>query len=470
MTFRIFLSSTAFAALLSHAALAATPWPLGVFPPTTSYGGGYSTEATFAAQMGVPQAAIENFYVDFTQVPANWRGSSDYNLSGFDTPSTNGGPTGPTNPWSAASGVIPMGVVPMETTNSAGPNYDTVLQNYTAGDYDSMLQGMVGDWANAGYKTQYWRPGVEMNEYGSGSCNSDTTCTGYWRSAFAHIYTVMHAAAASDGVKLSIIWNPGADAGGSIDPTASNGYWPGAAYVDIIGLDLYGNAYPDNSSNPCPNYTTLNLTCDPAGGGTALGLLNALAFAKAQGKPVGFPETGAGGNGDGTSASGGLDNPLFPAWLAGILRATSTQIAFVSLWDSNGGCQCAFTPASSAGKPLEAAAWAANFGGSAPPLKPPVVTPPPVIHAASAAGTQLPPVPVPPIATIYDTSGNAWTITAGKQIARNGVVVPSSSGVVALYWTGTQLDQLNTYGKWWTQPLDGSAGVSIAAPAGYVAG
>jgi hypothetical protein len=141
------------------------------------------------------------------------------------------------------------------------------------------------------------------------------------------------------------------------------------------------------------------------------------------------------------------------------------KVDFVSIWNANGGGAYCFTCDGS--KPLEAAAWAANFGASAPPV---VVTPPPVAHAASPAGTQLPPVPVPPITTIYDTAGTAWTLpTSGGQIFRNGVVVPSSAGVVALFWTGTQLDQLNNKGAWWTQPLDGSAGVSIAAPAGYTA-
>jgi hypothetical protein len=120
-----------------------------------------------------------------------------------------------------------------------------------------------------------------------------------------------------------------------------------------------------------------------------------------------------------------VDNPLFPAWLAGILRATSTQIAFVSLWDSNGGCQCAFTPASSAGKPLEAAAWAANFGGSAPALTPATFT-------VSPSNTQINGT----TGSITDTGGNVWTITSGQQIARNGVAVPSSAGVVTLFWTG----------------------------------
>jgi hypothetical protein len=144
--------------------------------------------------------------------------------------------------------------------------------------------------------------------------------------------------------------------------------------------------------------------------------------------------------------------------------AQGVPVEFVSFWNANGGGSYQFTGGQ---QPNACNAIAANFGVSAPPIAvTPPVTPP---HAASPAGTQLPPVPVPPITTIYDTAGTAWTLpTSGGQIYRNGVAVPSSAGVVALYWTGTQLDQLNNKGVWWTQPLDGSAGVRTTAPAGYV--
>jgi hypothetical protein len=87
-------------------------------------------------------------------------------------------------------------------------------------------------------------------------------------------------------------------------------------------------------------------------------------------------------------------------------------------------------------------------------------------HAVSAADTQVNGTS----GTIYDASGNAWTINSSQQIAENGTVVPSSAEVVTLFWTGTALDQLNTSGDWWTQPLGGTAGTELSgAPAGYAA-
>jgi hypothetical protein len=540
---------------LTEKASAATPWPLGVFPPTTAYSGGYGTLETFLSQMGVSFVPVENFYVDFTQNPgtngSNWLGSSNYNMGGFDNASTNGGPNNSTNPWLPSSGVIPMGDIPMVSTASGAPSYETILQNYSAGAYDQFLQGVVQNWYNQGYHTQYWRPGVEMNEYSSNaaySCGTDSTCLSYWRSAFQHIYTVMHNEATSIGATIKIVWNPGADAGGLISPIATNSYWPGAAYVDILGMDLYGNAYEDNSNNPCPNYTNVsaNLTCDSQGGGTALGLLAAIQFAIANNKPIAFPETGSGGNSDGPGGDG--DNPLFPQWLAGILKNSTVQVAFVSIWDSNGGCTCAFTPANSAGKPNEAAAWTTYFGagassgnsgsgtggavsaantqvngpigsitdsssnvwtlnlagqtvrngtvvgsgtnfkslfwtgsvlyvvntsgtwatlnlttgaGTAATVPSGYVTP----HAASAANTQLNSA----VGTIYDTYGNVWAINSNQQITVDGGVVSSSANVATLFWTGTAFDQLNTLGDWYTQPLDATAGIATTTPTGYTA-
>jgi hypothetical protein len=116
---------------------------------------------------------------------------------------------------------------------------------------------------------------------------------------------------------------------------------------------------------------------------------------------------------------------------------------------------------------------AGTLVAGAPPGWPP--TPPPAAHAPSTAGTYLPPAPA--VAVIYDTAGTAWTLPAKLpgQIYRQAAgaatasVVPSSANVEKLWWTGTELLQLNSAGQWWTQPLDGSAGTSTTAPSGYTA-
>jgi hypothetical protein len=461
-------------------ATTSTPFPLGVFVgnPNTP---GSSAEATFDAEneafdslMGTTPV-FQNTYIDASQTPSEWAS----NASWFASVSA----SSPT-----FAGSIPVIGLPMGSTNPDAPSTEQILENFADGAYDSMLQSMVLSWADAGFKTQYWRPGVEMN-LGStpGYVGSSATLQALWIQAFQHIYTTLHAAASADGVNLKVIWNPGV----TNDTTAGNAtetLWPGAQYVDVIGADVYADVYPygagssqgiydwDKSgqelNSPNPVYDTslqewasdpVNLEhyyTDPASdqytldgsGGSALSLQDLINFAKAQGKPIAIPETGAGATGDGAGLS---DNPTFVQWLYSTLANSGVTVDFVSIWDSDGGGTYAFSN-SGDDKPEEAAAWAKYFGAQTSVM--------PMPHAASPADTQVNGT----AGAIYDTSGNAWTINSGQQIEENGTVVASSAQVVTLFWTGTALDQLNSKGVWWTQPLDGSAGTELsAAPAGY---
>jgi protocatechuate 3,4-dioxygenase beta subunit len=95
--------------------------------------------------------------------------------------------------------------------------------------------------------------------------------------------------------------------------------------------------------------------------GHALSLAALVAFAKAQRKPVAICETGAGNSNAGTDVS---DDPTFPQWLASQMlaaRADGMRVAFVDIWDSNGGGNYEFSFGSD-NKPQEAAAWGASFG------------------------------------------------------------------------------------------------------------
>jgi hypothetical protein len=443
-----------------------TPYVLGCFVDNPEDAGSAAALADFTSLMGAPPVIL-NAYLDYTQ-PQPLSGSNSYSVGEFSS----------TPGWQTTT---PMIALPMGSSYAGAPSAQTILGNFVSGAYDAALQGMVSGWANAGYKTQYWRPGVEMNLSSTpGFVGSDASLQAQWIAAFRHIYTVMHAQAAAIGVTLFVIWNPGITndtAAGKATVTL----WPGAAYVDIIGADVYGDLYPFGAPNqiydwsksgqvlnsPNPVFSNLvTFASDPvnlehyysypastessldASGGSCLSLAELISFAAAQGKPIAICETGAGASGDG---AGLTDNPTFVSWLASTLGASTADVAFVSIWDSNGGGEYAFTPVATAGKPKEAAAWAQYFGAAAQPQ---------VAHAPSAAGTQVNGAG----GTIYDDEGNAWNITSAAQIARNGVVVSSSAGVVTLFWTGTQLDQLNSAGVWWTQPLDGSAGVELIMP------
>ena len=60
-------------------------------------------------------------------------------------------------------GSIPVIGPPMGSTSPDAPSTKQILENFADGAYNSMLQSMVQSWADAGFMTQYWHPGVEMN-------------------------------------------------------------------------------------------------------------------------------------------------------------------------------------------------------------------------------------------------------------------------------------------------------------------
>ena len=461
-----------------------TPFPLGVFtgnpnsPGSSAESSFDAGNTTFDSLMGTTPV-FQNTYIDASQTPDQWLSNAGWFAGVSETSPT-------------FKGSIPVIGLPMGSTNPDAPSAMQILQNFANGTYDSMLQGMVKVWANDGFMTQYWRPGVEMNLSSTpGFVGGNTAMQAEWVAAFQHIYTTLHAAAAADGVNLKVIWNPGITNDSSAG-NATQTLYPGNQYVDVIGADVYADVYPFgegssqgiydwdksgqelNSPNPVYDTSVSQWASDPvnlehyytdpasmsstldASGGSALSLQDLINFSKAQGKPIAICETGAGATGDGAGLS---DNPTFVQWLSSTLTNSGVPVDFVSIWDSNGGGEYEFSNTSD-DKPLEAAAWAKYFGNQS--------TSSPggggSTHAASSADTKV----TGTTGTIYDTSGNAWAINSSQQITENGTTVPSSADVTTLFWTGTALDQLNTSGDWWTQPLNGAAGTEMAsAPAGY---
>ena len=514
------LATTALTALVTHGAFAAGPFTLGMMNGGEDYASSITELQQFEAASGVTPL-VYNTYMNLSVAPSAWPGSASYiaSLAGSTAPYNTGCSTGKCS-------YIPMIGMPITTTYLDNADNDTLLKAEASGQYDAQIEQYVTDFANQGFKTQYWRPGVEMN-YSSTPGDVQGSEDADWIAAYKRVYTDLHAAATADGVTVKVIWNAGlSGAQPTGNPTsgldsspAGVGFWPGKQYVDIIGGDLYSDLYPQGGSNPYDwaangqkyggsiydtslaqfasnpinlehyysypdsNGSGPDYSCPNNGNGYAPGtncggtfsLLNMIAWAKLQGLPIALPETGTDqGNG------GPVDNPTFPLWLASAMSYAVSQgvpVAVVSIWDDPSGCTCSFTPTTADGSTVTAAAWTASFGAKAPAVPPNLAS---IIevsgatggttstpkHAASPADTQINGT----TGTIYDTAGNAWTITSAQTIAENGTPIPVSADVVTLFWNGTALFQLNTSGDWWTQPLTGAEGTELsAAPAGYVA-
>jgi hypothetical protein len=417
-----------------------TPFPLGVFVGDAN-SADPSAEATFDAGnqafdslMGATPTFM-NTYIDFGQTPSNWLSNTEWAASSSAASSS----------W---KGEIPVIALPMGSTNTQAPSAQQILENYADGSYDNMLQGMVKAWSDNGFKTQYWRPGAEMNLSSTpGFVGSSPSMQALWIAAFQHIYTTLHAAAQADGVNLKVIWNPGIT-NDSLAGKATETLYPGNQYVDVIGADVYANVYTyslydwDKSgqeiNSPNPVYDTslqewasdpINLEhyyTDPASDqysldasqGNSLSLQNLIDFAKAQGKPICVCETGAGNTSDGAGLS---DNPVFVQWLSSTLENSGVTVDYVSIWDSDSGGTYAFSNAGD-DKPEEEAAWAKYFGAQSETTAATPITITPTTEAVATTDT-VKVAPFKGVAIKDANSGQTETAIVTLSSAANGSLI-----------------------------------------------
>jgi hypothetical protein len=240
--------------------------------------------------------------------------------------------------WGAtpdSTAITPVIALPFASFVAGSLTGDQMFQGFIAGNYDSLIIAGVKAYAQAGFKTQYWRPGWEVN-----LLNAMPWCTGTnaqveadYVAAFQHVYTVLHQAGAEFGVNVQVIWNLGTTNYGVANATTT--LFPGANYVDVIGADVYQIDSP---------------TAAEVAGGQALTLQDLINLAQATGKPLALPEVGNESN-----------SPAFAQWLAQTLAQTSVPIDFLNLWDSG---SFAFT-GPTATQPALAAAYAEYFGSNA---------------------------------------------------------------------------------------------------------
>ncbi|MDH2404328.1 hypothetical protein QCM77_30895 [Bradyrhizobium sp. SSUT18] len=367
-------------------ATGATPFPLGVFVGNPNYYDS-SEEASFETNFNAfsdlmktkPQFLDQ--YCDQRLPVSGWVGQASWNAASMaQSP--------------VLKGVTPVIGLPMTSTAPGSGTPDQFYKDFAAGKYDSVLKGMVKTWADHGFATQIWRPGWEMNiDTMPSYAGNDAATRADWVKAFQHISTVLHAAGKAEGVSVQVAWNPSVlnySHAGNVIQTA----YPGNQYVDIIAADVYGDVFPYgspthlydwdksgqvlNSSHLVYDSSVQQWASDPVNlqhyytypaanqwsldgsVGHATTLQQLIDLAKSTGKPFAIAETGAGNTHDG---AGLADNPTFVQWLSQTLHQSGVPVSFVSIWDSNSGGKYHFTNSADA-KPLEAAAWAKDFGAS----------------------------------------------------------------------------------------------------------
>ena len=362
-----------------------TPFPLGAYFGNPN-GNDPASEAqwensynTFVQTMGGARPAFYDNYVDGSIDPSQWAGNASWSAWSFAK--TGDAFVGP------GSGTTPVIGVPMAPSSADWTQNDTFFKGIISGQYDAVYKGIVDAWANQGYKTVQFRPGYEFNgnfmPWGIGNswgnAQGGPNAPADFVSAFQHIADLIHQEGAADGINAQVVWNPSTGSWSIPNGQSTADFYPGNQYVDIISADTYnglapfdytdwstgGNTQLDAAtwaanaadrahfwSYPDANYWA------PTGTGYGWSLLDTIALAKANGKPVSLSETGAGSNGLGPS-----DDPAFVQWEAGVLQNAQNagvSISNVMVWDAY---EFTFTDGS---KPNEAAAWGKYFGAQQP--------------------------------------------------------------------------------------------------------
>jgi hypothetical protein len=236
----------------------------GAIPDQTN-----DTPTGLQSLFGNPTETTPTLGTDYLPANGGWAGMDGAN-----------GSLGYLAPWGGNADQLVLGVpiIPKSLDLPVGS-----LQNGASGLYDKYFTQLAQTLQGLGLGNAWLRLGWEFDNNGYPWKAATTTAEGYYASYFRNIVTTMRAV---PGTNFKFVWNPDAYAFAGQNDPVHPGYdpspaWPGAAYVDYIGLDLYDEA-------PGPGYTpaTLWSWIQPE-------LAAAEQFASTNGgEPLAFPEWG----------------------------------------------------------------------------------------------------------------------------------------------------------------------------------
>ncbi len=322
--------------------------------------------AAFKSSMG-QDAVTMDVFVDYTQSISTWVSNASWAA------------------WSMSKSTPVKNLVPVVSvgladspTAAPGGNWNrtaalNMMNAVAAGTYDSTYTGIVNAYKSNGFTKIYLRIGWEMDGgWEPWYATADSTVAAAFASAFAHVATITRGVT---GITVKTVWCPACINWAAASVTST---YPGDAYVDVVGPDLYSTVYPGELHDWNTGATLTNNSTNTATWAASTinrehfwdypadtewvihntggyGLAGAIAFCKAHNKPLGLSETGAGGNG---TTTGPKDDGDFPNYLAVRLSTAIAQgvsIEFANVWDvtvSDGDWNF-----SNGTKPNEAAAW-----------------------------------------------------------------------------------------------------------------
>jgi len=204
--------------------------------------------------------------------------------------------------------ILQVDLIPTGVEGTSGPS--AWEQSCAAGNFDQYAAQLGTNLVAAGLGNSVIRLGAEMNgTWETDFMGTTTQEQNWWAACFANEVTALRAAA---GEHFLIDWDVNACKGAY----SYANFYPGNAYVDIVGLDLYDV----DCDTPNNSVTFSQLANEP------FGLADFEAFAAAQGKPMSFPEWGL-------QPSPSADDPGFIDGMASTVA--NGDFAFESYFDVN---------------------------------------------------------------------------------------------------------------------------------------
>ncbi len=201
--------------------------------------------------------------------------------------------------WQGSGKQLVVGV-PMLMVNEPGS-----LRAGAAGAYDGHFRWLAQRLVDHGQPRAILRVGWEFNGgwFPWRADKDPKAFAAYWR----RIVTTMRSVPGASGLRFD--WNPGH--GPRFVPVEA---YPGDAYVDVIGMDIYDRTFGDRFRDPAARWRDY-LT-------RPYGLEWLRNFANAHGKPISFPEWGVTHNHVRGVAH---DNPTFIRGMADFIRRSNVE-------------------------------------------------------------------------------------------------------------------------------------------------
>jgi hypothetical protein len=187
------------------------------------------------------------------------------------------------------------------------------LASGAAGAHDAQWRQLASTLVANGQPNAILRLGWEFN--GDWFAWSARSNPGTFASYFRRIVTTMRSVPGAGGLRFD--WNPGI--GPAFVPEAA---YPGDAYVDVIGLDIYDRSYSARVANSEARWADFM--------DRPYGLRWHRDFARAHGKPMSFPEWGV-TSADKHVAGATADNASFVNHLADWMAVN--DVAYQSYFD-----------------------------------------------------------------------------------------------------------------------------------------